>query len=394
MEEASLRLLKGLLESIRIKNIDSMKEKRARVIAFYLPQFHPTPENDKYWGKGFTEWTNVAKAKPLFKGHIQPRIPADLGFYDLRLPIIREQQAQLAQEAGIEGFMYWHYWFGNGKMLLEKPFEEVLRSGKPDYPFCLGWANHDWSTKTWKDQNGNSMGMKTIAKQLYPGKEDYSQHFYYCLKAFKDKRYLKVDNKPIFLIYDPLAIPDISDFINIWNTLAKENGLEGIHFVGNCRGRDITPNMILKLGFDAVTTNRMYKAESEVVGSTWRRRLLSLLGWKLGGISLMKFDYEKVMKHMNDPEDYNENYYPTILPGYDRTPRAGRAAIIYSNPNPNAFRSHVRDVLQYVKEKDQNHKIIFLKSWNEWGEGNYMEPDITYGHQFLDALRDEILISH
>ena len=127
-----------------------MNTNKARVIALYLPQFHPVPENDKFWGKGFTEWTNVAKAKPLFRGHNQPRIPADLGFYDLRLPEISEAQAELAKEAGIEGFCYWHYWFGNGKQVLDMPFERTVNSGKPDFPFCLGWANHDWTTKTWE----------------------------------------------------------------------------------------------------------------------------------------------------------------------------------------------------------------------------------------------------
>ena len=134
-----------------------------RIIALYLPQYHPIPENDEWWGKGFTEWTNVAKAKPLFYGHYQPHIPADLGFYDLRLPEVREQQAQLAREAGIEGFCYYHYWFGNGKQLLERPFNEVLQSGKPDFPFCLCWANHDWTNKTWikeKSTKRDSMIMK------------------------------------------------------------------------------------------------------------------------------------------------------------------------------------------------------------------------------------------
>lgn len=367
-----------------------MSKRKARVIAFYLPQFHPTPENDKFWGKGFTEWTNVAKAKPLYKGHDQPRIPADLGFYDLRLPQIREAQAEMAREAGVEGFMYWHYWFGNGKMLLEKPFEEVLECGKPNFPFCLGWANHDWSTKTWKDQNGNSMGATMIAEQLYPGEEDYIKHFEYCLRAFNDHRYITVDGKPVFMVYDPLANPDMKMFIELWQKLAKENGLHGIHFIGNCRGREITPEMVMSLGFDAITTNRMYQGETAAVGSTWKRRLLSLLSWKLGGLALMKFDYAKVVSNMSAPIDKEEYCYPTILPGYDRTPRAGRSAHIYSNPNPKAFKEHVHDVLSYVANKKDEHKIVILKSWNEWGEGNYMEPDLTYGHQYLDALRDEV----
>ena len=157
------------------------KQVRARIIAFYLPQYHPIPENDKYWGKGFTEWTNVASAKPLFRGHYQPRIPADLGFYDLRLPEVQIAQAELAKNAGIEGFMYWHYWFGNGRMLLEKPFETVLKSGKPNFPFCLGWANHDWTTKTW--EKGKALFRdKMIAKQEYLGEKDDILHFNYCYR--------------------------------------------------------------------------------------------------------------------------------------------------------------------------------------------------------------------
>ena len=144
----------------------------------YLPQYHPIPENDDVWGKGFTEWNNVAKARPLFHNHHQPNIPADLGFYDLRLPEIREQQAQLAREAGVEGFMYWHYWFGNGKRLLERPFNEVLESGKPDFPFCLGWANHHWKTSTWTTM-GNFQKNHMICEQTYPGDEDYIAHFNY-----------------------------------------------------------------------------------------------------------------------------------------------------------------------------------------------------------------------
>ena len=206
--------------------------KKARVIALYLPQYHPVAENDKYWGKGFTEWTNVAKAKPLFKGHYQPRIPADLGFYDLRLPQVRKEQAELAKEAGIEGFCYWHYWFGNGKEVLQMPFDEVVKSGEPDFPFCLGWALHDWTTKTW--EKGSSIAKDTmIFKQEFPGEEDDIKHFYRLLDAFKDKRYIKVDGKLLFSILVPRAMPEPKRFMDLWNRLAKENGLPGFHFVGD-----------------------------------------------------------------------------------------------------------------------------------------------------------------
>ena len=190
---------------------------KPRIIGLYLPQYHPIPENDEWWGKGFTEWTNVAQARPLFRGHYQPRIPADLGFYDLRVPEVREQQAELAREAGLEGFCYYHYWFGNGKQLLERPFNEVLASGKPDFPFCLCWANHDWTNKSWI--KGNSMRMdSTIAKMVY-SKEDHIAHFKALLPAFHDRRYMTVDGKPIFAVYAPHDIPDVEQFIETWQKL-------------------------------------------------------------------------------------------------------------------------------------------------------------------------------
>ena len=229
---------------------------KARVIAFYLPQYHPTIDNDKWWGKGFTEWTNVGKAKPLFHGHYQPKVPADLGYYDLRLPEIREEQAKMAREAGIEGFCYYHYWFGNGKRELERPFNEVLRLGKPEYPFCLCWANESWHAKLWnKDGNYSS---KMLIEQKYLGEKDYVMHFYELLPAFKDTRYIKVDGKPLFMVYKPLFFPDMVAFIKLWNQLAKENGLDGIYFVGQTvDSREI--GTILAKGFDSVNLVRLWE---------------------------------------------------------------------------------------------------------------------------------------
>ena len=199
---------------------------KARVIAFYLPQFHPIPENDKWWGNGFTEWTNVKSAKPMFKGHKQPVIPGELGYYDLRLPEVRYKQTELASEHGIEGFCYYHYWLGNGRRLLERPFSEVLESGEPDFPFCLCWANHDWTTR-WC--GGNDI----IAKQLYPGKKDYINHFYSLLPAFKDKRWIKVDKRLLFFVFRPYELPNPREFTDTWRELAVQNGLSDFHFVGS-----------------------------------------------------------------------------------------------------------------------------------------------------------------
>jgi hypothetical protein len=362
-----------------------MKSK-ARVIAFYLPQFHPIPENDENWGKGFTEWTNVVQAKPLFKNHDQPRIPADLGFYDLRLSEVREAQAKMAQEHGVEGFMYWHYWFGNGKMLLEKPFQEVLSSGKPDFPFCLGWANHSWSTKTWVKDKALKRD-KMIAEQLYPGEEDYRKHFDYVLPAFKDKRYITVDGCPVFNIYDPLAIPDIQIFMKLWREMAVENGLKGIHFIGYRYGRNATVEKFKAIGFDGIISLNTWEAECKSVGNKWLKMLRSQISFKFGGALLQKYDYREIIDHLFVDEDKQENIYPTILPGYDRTARSARQAIIYHGSTPKLFGKHVDAALKLVEHKKDEHKLIFLKSWNEWGEANYMEPDLKHGLEYLKELK-------
>ena len=197
----------------------------ARVIAFYLPQFHPIPENDKWWGVGFTEWTNVSKAKPLFKGHYQPKIPSDLGFYDLRVSETQVAQAKMAADNGIEGFCYWHYWFA-GKRLLERPFNQVLKSGDPDFPFCLAWANYSW-TGIW-----HGCPDRILIEQSYPGLKDYESHFKALVQAFHDPRYMKIEGKPIFIVYYPPGLPQPNRFTDYWNELALKNGLPGIYFLG------------------------------------------------------------------------------------------------------------------------------------------------------------------
>ena len=381
--------------------------KKARVIAFYLPQFHPIPENDKWWGKGFTEWTNVAKAKPLFKGHYQPRIPAELGFYDLRLPEVREQQAEMAREAGIEGFCYWHYWFSHDKKLLERPFQEVLQSGKPDFPFCLGWANHNWTNKSW-DVGTRKQKEMTLMEMVY-NEDEYRKHFYDVLSAFKDSRYISVDEKPLFLIWSPNDIPSAHTFIQLWQQLAHENGLKGIHFVGiqqNIVNTDIhikdlllkrIPNQasmlykrVLDQGFDAVNS-RGYNRADLCCRTLWDIlfRTLAIRLFKYFPIS--KCNQRKINRKLYTKEDTLENIYPTIMPNWDRSPRSGKKARIYTNSTPEIFAEQVEIALDLVKDKQPEHQIIFLMSWNEWVEGNYMEPDLKFGHGFLDALRKKLI---
>lgn len=381
---------------------------KARVIALYLPQFHPIPENNAWWGPGFTEWTNVAKARPLFKGHHQPRIPADLGFYDLRMPEVREEQARLAKEAGVEGFCYYHYWFG-GKQLLERPFNEVVASGKPDLPFCLCWANHTWSNKTWERKSALQKN-SVLMEQVYPGHEDDVNHFMSLLPAFKDKRYITVGGRLLFTIYEPLNFPKVTEFMQTWRTLAKEHGLPGFYFVGMApstltfkidahgnRQRTL-PNLessaeifqtILNLGFDAVNSEgkrrgeMMYEGKYKNIAKTIMRRM----GVNFGSI---RFDYARTVRNFFAPEDSWENVYPTILPQWDRTPRVNSADGVYVNATPEKFRAHIEQALELIKDKKEEHRILFLKSWNEWGEGNYVEPDQEFGHGWLQAISDAI----
>lgn len=367
----------------------------ARFIALYLPQYHPVPENDEHWGKGFTEWTNVGKAKPLFRGHYQPKVPADLGYYDLRMPEIREEQANLAKEAGIEGFCYWHYWFGNGKRLLEMPFNEVVRLGKPDFPFCLCWANHSWSNKTWKKDMSRKDANTMIAEQKYLGVADYTMHFYALLPAFRDKRYMTVDGKLIFMIWDP-NVPQLKEFIETWRSLALQNGLKGFHFVAMLYTASLRSGMTVQqrmekvndMGFDAINTIGNTKAELECgkLGKYLRAALSKFLNIDM----ISKFDQAEINKHMFCEEDKLENVYPTIMPNWDRSPRTGKKCTLYVNSTPEVFERIVEDALRIVKDKQKEHQIIAVRSWNEWGEGNYMEPCIKYGRGYIDAIKRAI----
>lgn len=354
----------------------------ARIIALYLPQFHPIPENDKWWGPGFTEWTNVAKARPLFKGHVQPHIPADLGFYDLRYPEIKEQQAKLAQEAGIEGFCYYHYWFGNGKVLLDKPFQQIIATQKPDFPFCLAWANHSWYQKLWSPDTKDRD--KLLLEQTYPGKDDYIAHFNYLLPAFKDKRYLRVDGRLFFIIYDS-NFSDVSLFMEVWRELAKEHGLDGFYFVTtDADSRNKEQN--LAKGFDAIHNVDLKNIHHHqpVIRKIWQ-----MLGRKYLHRPTV-FEYKDAIKHMVIDDCRDRQVIPVIGPNWDHTPRSGGYGMVLHNSHPKYFKQIAKRALDIVKDKPKEEQIIIVKSWNEWGEGNYMEPDLQYGHGYIDALREAI----
>lgn len=353
----------------------------ARFIAFYLPQFHPTPENDEWWGPGFTEWTNVARAKKLYKGHYQPKIPRDLGFYDLRLPESREAQAELAREYGVEGFCYWHYWFGNGKRLLQRPFDEVVASGKPDFPFCLAWANHSWAKKQF-DKNGTQ---EILMEQTYPGEDDFVNHFNTMLSAFKDKRYIKVDGKLLFIVYNPLDSPLLKRFIEIWQELAKKNGLKGFYFVGKTdKGR--LRKEILELGYDATYNDAILNVHhhQNIIYKVFLELRARVLHYP------KIFKYKDAIKYMLCEEERADNAIPVIAPNWDHTPRSGANGILLEDCNPKYFKNLVSNAINLVKDKPADKQIVIIKAWNEWGEGNYMEPDLKYRRGMLEALKDAI----
>jgi len=357
-----------------------------RLIAYYLPQYHPIPENDAWWGNGFTEWTNVAKAKPLFHGHHQPHLPADLGFYDLRVPEVREAQASLAREAGIEGFCYWHYWFG-GKRLLERPFTEVLSSDKPDFPFCLAWANDSW-TGAWYGAPDH-----ILQKQTYPGKDDHSAHFKALLPAFQDHRYMQVDGKPLFFLFQPSAF--CAQDIELWKTMALSAGLNGLYLTGIVKN-DEEAARIARNGFDACTISRTAGRGKRL--PRLQRSLAALMGEKRAASLYQRvlhrpfyvFKSRDLLPYIDLQKETSLDFFPAVMPNWDNTPRAGVNGHIFAGTSPAIFREHLHQALLRVKPNPAGKQIVILKSWNEWAEGNYLEPDQEFGLGYLDAIREEL----
>jgi hypothetical protein len=344
---------------------------QVRVIAFYLPQFHPIPENDLWWEPGFTEWTNVARARRLYPGHYQPRLPGELGFYDLRLPETREAQATLAAAYGVSAFCYWHYWFGGGRRLLERPFSEVLQSGRPDFPFCLGWANQTWSG-IW-----HGAPSRTLIEQTYEdarGEEDYRAHFEAVLPAFMDARYVRIDGRPLFLVYDPTDLPDPQRFLDLWRNWAVAEGLPGLFFVA----RTETTNRSSAADFDAFTLERV--PQRLLARRDWPRRVARKLG--IPPVRSYRQFSERMAPGITDGPSF-----PTVITGFDNTPRSGAGGVVLQGSEPSIFETQVANaVARVISEHPVGERVVFVKSWNEWAEGNYLEPDRRYGRAYLEAL--------
>ena len=352
--------------------------RQARLLAHYLPQFHPIPENDAWWGPGYTDWFAVTRGRPLFRGHAQPNLPGELGYYDLRQPAARAAQAELAQQYGVEGFIYWHYWFA-GKQLLEGPFNAVLASGEPQLPFCLAWANHSWNSVWWYGVRG-----RKLIEQTYPGPADHRAHFRYLLKAFADERCLTVDGKPLFYFWDPFAIPDIRQMTDTWRELAHQAGLKGLFLVG----RGLNPEQVGAYGCDAANYEYVHRIRSlqprlPLLGE-WAYRY-RVRRWLRRPII---YKYTEVLPYLLKPGRAVDHDYPSAVPNWDSTPRALYSGMVYTDATPELYGRHLRQAMQTVAHRPLEHRLIFVKSWNEWGEGNYLEPDRRYGRRRLEVTRD------
>jgi len=332
-----------------------------RVIAFYLPQFHPIPENDAWWGKGFTEWTNTVKARPLFPGHYQPHLPSELGFYDLRVPETRATQARLAAAHGVSAFCYYHYWFA-GRRLLQRPFEEVLASGEPDFPFCLCWANQSW-TGVW-----HGAPDRVLVEQTYPGEADHVAHFNTLLPAFRDRRYLRVEGKPLFCIYAPTELPNAAGAMALWRRLAQDAGLPGLHLVGCTNSIRLDAP---RFGLDAVVVSPLPRTRKD----------------RPPGMPTVH-EYGKVAPALAAQTVPGTVNYPCVIPNWDNTPRAGVSGMVLHNSTPDMFRRQLQIALERARSNWPEQQVVFVKSWNEWAEGNHLEPDQAYGRAYLEVVRE------
>jgi lipopolysaccharide biosynthesis protein len=349
-----------------------------RLISFYLPQYHPIPENDEWWGRGFTEWRNVVRARPLFKGHYQPRLPADLGFYDLRLPDTRLAQAELAREHGIYGFCYYHYWF-NGKRLLERPFNEVLHSGQPDFHFCLCWANENW-TRRW-----DGLEQDVLLGQKYSPDDDRT-HIRALFPAFEDPRYIRVRDKPLFIVYRVGLLPVPKQTAEIWREEAQKAGI-GELFLASVEsiGVRLPP---VETGFDAAVE---FAPDWLVRGKPTNQGLVSKLIRKLGYKDLRPYNiysYDTLMRNMLAKRCPPYKQFRCVTPSWDKTARRQKYADVWVGSSPEKYEAWLSEIIEQCRDRlPPEERFVFINAWNEWAEGCYLEPDLKYGRAYLEATR-------
>ncbi len=357
-----------------------MPGEAVRLIAFYLPQYHPIPENDQWWGRGFTEWTNVTRGRPQFRGHYQPHLPADLGFYDLRLPEVRQAQADLAREYGVYGFCYYHYWF-NGRRLLERPFQEVLESGKPDFPFCLCWANEKW-TREW-----DGLSDHVLLEQEH-SLEDDRRHVRWLADVFADKRYIRVDGKPLFLVYRALLLPKPRETTALWREEAHKRGI-GELLLGRVESFPDEQTDPREQGFDVAVEFQPDWARLGWLqrrGAFWRAAAAVGLASKAYQANYV-FNYAAIVRAMVEKGDPAYPRFPCVMPSWDNTARARtRPATIIKGAAPELYERWLTAVVARARRRT-GPRVVFVNAWNEWGEGNHLEPDQRFGRGFLEATR-------
>jgi lipopolysaccharide biosynthesis protein len=337
-----------------------------RLIAFYLPQFHPIPENDAWWGPGFTEWSNVVKGRPLFRGHDQPRLPADLGFYDLRLPETRQAQASLAREYGLHGFCYYHYWF-NGRRLLQRPFEEVLASGSPDLPFCLCWANENW-TRAWDGRDRD-----VLIAQQYSAADDRA-HIQSLAAALRDPRYIRIDDKPLLLVYRASQLPNAAATAALWRDEALRLGVGEI-FLATVQAFVEDRMDPAHVGFDAAVE---FQPDWLNLGRPRRRN------WRTGTVT---YDYAAVVSRMRQKTVPSYRLFRCVAPGWDNSPRRRRQALVLSDSTPARYGEWLEHAIATSTPTAAGDRVVFVNAWNEWAEGAHLEPCERFGRAYLEETR-------
>ncbi|MGB4875918.1 MAG: glycoside hydrolase family 99-like domain-containing protein [Candidatus Competibacter sp.] len=345
---------------------------RVRLIAFYLPQYHPIPENDHWWGKGFTEWTNVTKAVPNFVDHYQPRLPADLGFYDLRVPEVREEQAALARRYGIYGFCYYYYWFA-GKRLLNRPLDEVVQSGRPDFPFCVCWANENWSRR-W-----DGLDSEILIAQEHSDEDDLN--FIRTLEpALRDHRYIRIDGRPLLLVYQPSLLPDATRTAAIWRRYCRDAGIgEPYLMVVQSLGFTADPN---NFGFDAAVEfpphamSVLAERPAQVLNPDFQGRF---------------YDYPATAEFFMNRPPMPYPFFRTAMPCWDNTARRQDTSDIFLDSTPDRYQRWLQHLVRQTRQlKFGEERVVFVNAWNEWAEGNYLEPDRKLGHRYLEATRSAL----
>ncbi len=374
--------------------------KGVKAVAFYLPQFHPIPENDRAWGEGFTEWVNVRKARPLFLGHDQPRVPENGNYYDLTDPAVQKWQADLALENGIFGFCYYHYWFAGGKRLLEMPAERMLADPRVTIPFCFSWANENWSRR-WDGGN-----RELIARQDYGGPADWRAHWEYLLPFFRDSRYITLDGKPLLLIYKPEEIPCLKDMLSCWRKAAKEAGFPGLclmiqnpawYFSPSYDPRGFDYQVRFQPFFSMVwgrknlpllnTAKILYRAGRALGLKKLMDRLLAARTenrWDAGNREQTRLDYDALWEiTLSLPAD--PFMAAGACPDWDNTPRTASGYML-KGASPEKFGRYMARLRDKILREDAA-PLVFLNAWNEWGEGAYLEPDERYHGAYLTALR-------